>query len=445
MYKHKKIKYYIVSIVIVAVVFCMNNVAAETQLQKNPQNIAVTLVIDNSGSMAETDPQKLRETAANIFIDQLSPEDYLGIITFNSKEEIILPIQQVKDSQHKDEFKKVLSSKLEKVSGDTDYLVALNTAGKQLDSIEDEKIQKVILFLTDGDPDPNGKGASEEYMDSLRELVSSLTIRKYFVYSVGFSNNLNSDVLAKISEKTEGKMKISESPEEIALNFSEILAELKKPQELLNEEVDKPKAVRSDSDDGLKGNSMEEPIQTKGNIKKAFKLTNLLLGLTGLFIMVPLFIILLGWVFYRGYMYKHTVVTGKLLYKKEDEELLSQNTLNFDHLKKEKVIITFDENNKNAQYYLFNKEYKYDIEIYVDREKSKWKFVDGWKAVLRRGNPSEIILKTTKPGIFIYEGKVYSKKKIYCYDKFTSGGYEFEYQVALKDKAKGKNLLEGIS
>ena len=195
-------------------------------------------------------------------------------------------------------------------------------------------------------------------------------------------------------------------------------------------------------------NSKEEvilPIQTESTVEGTSRTAYIYWGLIGLLIVAPLLMVLLGWLFYKIYVYKHTIVTGKLLYRKEGEEFSSQNTFDFEPLKKVKIIITFDENKSQAQYHLPNTEYKYDIELYVDREKSKWKFLDGWKAVLRKETPSEIILKTMKPGIFIYEDKVYSKKKLYGYDKFTSGGYEFDYQVEGKDKKKGKNVLEGIS
>ena len=42
------------------------------------ENLSVVLVIDVSGSMSSTDPQRLRESAACIFIDLLAPEDRLG-------------------------------------------------------------------------------------------------------------------------------------------------------------------------------------------------------------------------------------------------------------------------------------------------------------------------------------------------------------------------------
>ncbi|NLC12067.1 MAG: hypothetical protein GX767_07440 [Firmicutes bacterium] len=42
------------------------------------ENLSVVMVIDVSGSMSSTDPQRLRESAACIFIDLLAPEDRLG-------------------------------------------------------------------------------------------------------------------------------------------------------------------------------------------------------------------------------------------------------------------------------------------------------------------------------------------------------------------------------
>ena len=44
--------------------------------------LSIILLIDISGSMSRTDPQRLRETASGVFIDMLSPEDNLGIFIF---------------------------------------------------------------------------------------------------------------------------------------------------------------------------------------------------------------------------------------------------------------------------------------------------------------------------------------------------------------------------
>lgn len=218
------------------------SVYSENFREVSPETLAVSLVIDNSGSMAETDSQKLRETAANMFIDLLSSEDYLSIITFNTKEDIILPMQQIQNSDNKVNFKNKLSQKIQ-ASGDTDYLLAFKEAGKQLDSVNNGNVRKVILFLTDGEPDPD-KGKKNDstfmnsYMDLLWKEVSNLVLKKYEVYSVGFSKEVDKGILERISSETKGSVKISNDSNELALSFFEILGNLKNRKNLFDETIE---------------------------------------------------------------------------------------------------------------------------------------------------------------------------------------------------------------
>ena len=69
------------------------------------ERIAVALVIDTSGSMAETDPNHLRKTAADIFVDMLSPEDHVGIVSFATEANELVPMQQVGDTANKQNIK----------------------------------------------------------------------------------------------------------------------------------------------------------------------------------------------------------------------------------------------------------------------------------------------------------------------------------------------------
>lgn len=82
------------SILIGWVIFPGDATAATTVSER----IAVSLVIDTSGSMAETDANNLRKTAAEIFVDMLSPEDYVGIVSFATEATELVPMQQVGDT-----------------------------------------------------------------------------------------------------------------------------------------------------------------------------------------------------------------------------------------------------------------------------------------------------------------------------------------------------------
>ena len=169
----------------------------------------------------------------------------------------------------------------------------------------------------------------------------------------------------------------------------------------------------------------------------------------GSFVGMSLLIILTGLLLYRLFVYRNTIIQGKLSYWKEsDTELKVTWTFNFNKLGKNKIVITFNEENKNDEYYIWSKEYNYDIELTTIVQKSRYKFMDGYKALLRRNNSSELLLKTTEPGIFIYEDKVFTSKKIYNNDMFITGGYVFRYFINDKkkstDKDKGKNVLKEL-
>ena len=205
------------------------------------EKIAVSLVIDTSGSMADTDPNNLRKTAADIFIDLLSPEDYLGIVTFSTDVVEAVPMQQVVSVENKANMKSVLAPAVT-ATGDTDYLKALQAAEYQLDGFAEQDVRKVIIFLTDGVPDPDtvqsdNPAFMSEYMDSIWATTANIGLKDYPIYALGFGNS-DQSILQRIASDTRGEAKFVESPSAIATNFFEILRTLKNRQTFFNESLD---------------------------------------------------------------------------------------------------------------------------------------------------------------------------------------------------------------
>ena len=171
-------KFIVISLIIASFLASDFIVAKGEEVQELvPETLAVSLVIDTSGSMADTDPLKLRETAANIFIDLLSPEDYLGIITFDTATTVVQPLQKVNDSFQKAMFKQNLEPNIE-ARGDTNYKVALDEAFNQLSGLQESNVRKVVVFITDGEPDPDSRrknepGFMDAYMESPRSRAGS--------------------------------------------------------------------------------------------------------------------------------------------------------------------------------------------------------------------------------------------------------------------------------
>lgn len=204
------------------------------------EKIAVSLVIDTSGSMAETDPENLRKTAAEIFVDLLSPEDQVGIVSFATEAIELVPMQQVGDATNKQAIKNALSP-IESANGNTNYQLALQTAEQQLDSYTDQDIRKVIIFLTDGVPEPDYVLREDEvfmsaYMEGLWQTTMQIGFKDYAIYSFGFGS-ADPSALQRIADDTNGEAEFLGSSAEIAVNFFEVLRNLKNRQEFLNETI----------------------------------------------------------------------------------------------------------------------------------------------------------------------------------------------------------------
>lgn len=172
-----------------------------------------------------------------------------------------------------------------------------------------------------------------------------------------------------------------------------------------------------------------------------------IIGFIGVIVGLFILIVSIGLLLYRFLVYKSRMIEGKLIYWKEsDNDLKDKQELKFNQFKKSRLLITFNEENETAEYKIFNNKYNYDIELTAVASKSKWKFIDGYKALFNKNTVSELLLKTTKPGILIYEGNIYTSKKIYNKDKFITGEYVFQYFVDRTNKSlykdKGKNILE---
>ena len=238
----------------VMILFFSNSVKFDSYAQEiqeyTPETVAVSLVIDTSGSMMANDPENLRSTASELFIDLLSPDDYLGIITFDTKATEVLPLQKVSNTNNKIEFKEKLIPYLV-AKGDTNYKIALEEAASQLSSVTDPNVRKVIIFITDGAPDPDSARSQDEvfmsqYMESLWESVGELSKQQYAVYSVGFSENIRKDILSQIAAETNGDFIILPDASALAASSFQILGELKNRKGFIDKTVELSENVSFD-------------------------------------------------------------------------------------------------------------------------------------------------------------------------------------------------------
>jgi Mg-chelatase subunit ChlD len=236
-----RIKKLIIFLLLASMLFGNLPIQADTVDSLVQEKLAVSLVIDTSGSMANTDPLKLRETAANIFIDLLSPEDNLGVITFSTNTVEVIPMQQVASAANKNTIKSTLAPLLE-ADGDTNYQIALQAASNQLSSFTEPDVRKVIVFLTDGVPDPDPAKSKDQqfmnnYMNNMWATVTEIGLKQYPIYSVGFGA-VNQDILNRISRDTSGEARFINDPGELAVSFFNVLSILKNRKNFIQTNVE---------------------------------------------------------------------------------------------------------------------------------------------------------------------------------------------------------------
>lgn len=124
-------------------------------------DLAIALLIDRSGSMAERDfgisRMELAKEATARSVDNLTPEDYIGVIAFDTLPEWAVPLQRTEDIQ---KIKGLIAGV--QPGGGTSILPAVIEGAEKLRTV-DTKLKHIIL-LTDGQAEQNGYDSVIEAM-----------------------------------------------------------------------------------------------------------------------------------------------------------------------------------------------------------------------------------------------------------------------------------------
>lgn len=183
--------------------------------------VNVCLLIDRSGSMAGKKLENAKIGAAKL-INQLENRDYAGVVTFESKVDIVVPGQHVTDSS-------MFEGKIRniKLGGTTEMYKGLETAFAELKrrlqthyGTGREPVRRTIL-LSDGQP-TDGRSESEyrRLAREMREIGISIT-------ALGIGDDYNEDLLSAIAEDSGGMWYHIDSPDRIPNIFSGELNNMK--------------------------------------------------------------------------------------------------------------------------------------------------------------------------------------------------------------------------
>jgi hypothetical protein len=161
----------------------------------------IEAIIDDSGSMSVTDPNRLRVQAMDLLINALSPGTTLGAVEFGSEESFATPPRPGADPVFNPEpvgsnaaaMKTALDTDIQADNGSTDYNAAFNTARAANPGAE------ARIFLTDGGHD---EGA---YADAHVNPTPPQTPTYVIGFSPGLQDSEDQARLSQIAADTGGR------------------------------------------------------------------------------------------------------------------------------------------------------------------------------------------------------------------------------------------------
>jgi Ca-activated chloride channel family protein len=167
------------------------------RVDRKPANIA--LVVDTSGSMSEEHKLDLAKQGLRVFLAQLSPNDRVGLITFNDKVFRVAPVTPFGSSR---------ASLLSHVNdlfpdGQTAVYDATAAGVQEIQNLRDASRINAVVVLTDGEDNQSQTGSNQLVQTLQRQATSEGTAIR--VYTIAYGTEANKGVLTQIADASGGK------------------------------------------------------------------------------------------------------------------------------------------------------------------------------------------------------------------------------------------------
>ncbi len=177
-------------------------VRADADKRQDEPEVAMTLVIDRSGSMTGL-PLEMAKQAARATADTLAPDDLIEVIAFDSQPVRIVHMLPAKHRVRiQDDIARI------QAGGGTEIFSALDAAYQVLSTTRAKK--KHVILLTDGQA-PHA---------SIRELVQTMSAESITVTTVGLGGGVDESLLRMISEIGGGRYYKVSDPQSLPRIFT---------------------------------------------------------------------------------------------------------------------------------------------------------------------------------------------------------------------------------
>ena len=194
------------------------------------EHMDVVLVLDSSASMRLTDPQRLRDEGAKLFLQFLRTGDRLAVLEFSEGAKQIRPLSDYDPAQLDATINQITS-----IGNDgqyTDINSGLIAAQKILTESGRTDAAHLVILLSDGklDPNPTASSASAALSQLTEQLLPQLKTAGVKIYTLAFSEQADKQLLAEIAATTEAVSWFTPDADKIHESYANLFLAVKKPQ-----------------------------------------------------------------------------------------------------------------------------------------------------------------------------------------------------------------------
>jgi Ca-activated chloride channel homolog len=160
----------------------------------------VMLVVDVSGSMGEAHKLEQAKGGLRAFLRQLSPHDRVGLLFFNDKSEVGVPLAPFATTRRR------LSSTVNDLfaGGGTALYDATDDAWTRIDALRDNTRINAVVVLSDGADTASGE-TLDQVVSKLRARSGTEEGRQIRIFTIAYGSQANEAVLKQLAEASGGQ------------------------------------------------------------------------------------------------------------------------------------------------------------------------------------------------------------------------------------------------
>lgn len=205
---------------------------ADATAQSTTANVSVVLVLDNSGSMGApgvanpSDPERLRFSAAKMFVKLLDVGDRVGLVLFADGVVDSSDLITVGGEADKEGFLPKLNER--EAGGFTNMKSALERAGEILRS-DSSGNEQFVVFLTDGRPEIDGTNPEtpEAFVPWWDETLEVARGMRAPILTIGLTSEGDTQYLRQLAALTGGRSFPAERSDQLAAAYLQVFGHLK--------------------------------------------------------------------------------------------------------------------------------------------------------------------------------------------------------------------------